>query len=112
MDGMDVVKRYSRVLQRCQGKEGWDLIECIHLTLMGYAKSLGEIPDDVRIWFELYYIGKQLQIQEETHEEINKSVDLIRGLGYPQDSIEKILEEFNKPIGERNLDVLVDHFIY
>ena len=24
MDGMDVVKRYSRALQRCQDKEGWD----------------------------------------------------------------------------------------
>lgn len=112
MDGMDVVRRYSRVLKGCQGKEGWDLIECVHLTLMGYAKTLGEVPADIRIWFELFYIGKQLQIQEDIHEQINKSVDLLEGLGYPQKNLEKILEEFNKPIDERNLDVVAEYPLY
>ena len=109
MDGIDIVRRYRNVLQSCQGKVGRELIECIQSTLMGYGRTLGEIPDDVRIWFELAYIGKQLEIQENIHDKVNKSIDVLKGLGYPQGNIEKILRELNKPKTERNLDVVAEY---
>jgi len=109
INGIDSVRRCRRVLESCQGKVGQELVECVQLTLMGYGRTLGEVPDDVRIWFELAYIGKQLEIQENIHDQVNKSIDTLKELEYPQENIEKILEEFNKPINERNIDVVAEN---
>ena len=107
--GKDVVRMHGKALGRCQGKVGRELLECIVDEMQKvYGKTSDEIPDDLKIWRELFYLYRQLEIQKNIHEQIYKSIDRLEGLEYPQEKIENILKEFDKPIGERNLDVVTD----
>lgn len=109
LSGKEVVRRHKRALERCQGKEGWDKLESIVDEMQKvYGKTLDEIPDDLKVWHELLYLHKQLEIQKNIHEQIYKSMDKLEGLGYPQEKIKNILKEFDKPINERNLDVVAE----
>lgn len=105
--GADVVRKHKRALRRCEGKGGWELLECIGDSMrMEYGKTLDELPDDLKMYNELFYIGKQLKIQERIHDQIYKSLDKLKELGYPDEKIESIREEFNKPMDERRLDII------
>lgn len=107
--GEDVVRRHKKALKRCEGKVGWEKLKCVVDEMQKvYVKGLVEIPDDLKIWNELFYIGKQLEIQENIHEQIYKSLDKLKELGYPQEKIEDIVKEFNKPLSERKLDVVAE----
>ena len=107
LSGEDVVRKHKRALRRCEGKGGWELLECIADEMRKeYGKTLDELPDDIKMYNELFYIGKQLKIQEKIHDQIYKSLDKLKELGYPDEKIESIREEFNKPMDERRLDII------
>ncbi|MEA2075577.1 MAG: hypothetical protein U9O85_07580 [Euryarchaeota archaeon] len=104
------------VEKRCAGKMGWERQECV-TDLRHRIFNWNERP----IWLSLFdllnYLYKQLELQEDIHDRsynydlIIESLDELERWGYPNEKIERIRREFDRPISERHCDAALREYL-
>lgn len=110
IEGWVVVLLNKIVEKRCAGLRGWERQEC-EIDMKHRIFDRNEPPRWLSLFKPLYYLYKQLQLQENIHDRIIESLDDLERLGYPRKKIESIRREFDRPISERNCDAALKEYL-
>jgi len=110
IDGWVVVLLNKIVEKRCAGSTGWERQEC-EIDMRHRIFDRNEPPRWLSLFKPLYYLYKQLQLQEDIHDRIIESLDDLERLGYPKEKIESIRREFDRPISERHCDATLREYL-
>lgn len=116
IEGWVVVLLNKIVEKRCAGLAGWERQACLN-DMKHHIFDWNNRHSCLSFFNALYYLYKQLQLQEDihdsviVHDNIIKSLDVLERLGYQNEKIKRIQREFDKSLSERNCDAALKEYL-